>query len=390
MRIAFFSDTFYPQINGVVTSITNSSKFLASEGHEMILFVPKSKACIKIAKNVQIEQIHSVGLPTYKDYRIAMPQTIKCLRKIHQFKPDIIHIHSPFPIGMLGVMCSKTFGIPLIGTYHTLFPEFLKYLPIPLLRENRLAKGMTWRYTNFVYNKCEIITTPSNAMKKELITHGIRRPIRVISNGVNMAAFHKLASNKARKKTFNLKNRYLLHFGRLSYEKNIEIVLKSFRLLLQKYPNYDLVIAGKGPCLANLKKEAKSLGIHKNVRFTGFVSDDRLIELISRADAFATASTIETQGLATLEAMACGLPVIGVDSRATPELIQNGKNGFLVKPGDYRTMGICLAKLASNPKLRTKMSGASLKMAKKHSLEKVISELEGIYFGQIKSNSHKR
>ena len=378
MHIAVFSDTFYPQINGVVTSITNSSRYLANRGHKVMLFVPKSKGNIELGKNIYVEPIKSLGFPTYEDYKIALPQTIKCLRKINQFKPDIIHLHSPFSLGILGVMCAKTFSLPLVGTYHTLFPEFLKYLPIPVLRENRFAKGMTWRYTNFVYNKCDVVTTPSQMMKKELKKHGVHSPIKVISNGVDLSIFHKVTSVKATKK-FKLKNGYIIHFGRISYEKNIEVVLRSFKTVIKFHPSYDLIIAGKGPALGNLRKEAKRLGINKNVKFTGFVRENELVELLSSANAFATASTIETQGLALLEAMACALPVVGVDKMAIPELIQNGKNGFLVEPGDYRKMGLCLLKLTGNSKSRTRMGENSLVVAKKHCLENAVSELETLY-----------
>jgi glycosyltransferase involved in cell wall biosynthesis len=247
---------------------------------------------------------------------------------------------------------------------------------------------MTWRYTNFVYNKCDVVTTPSQMMRKELKKHGVHSPIKVISNGVDLSIFHKVSSAKAIKK-FRLKNGYLIHFGRISYEKNIEVVLRSFKTVIKSHPSYQLVIAGKGPALMNLRKESRKLGINKNVKFTGFVRDDELVGLLSYAKAFATASTIETQGLAILEAMACGLPVVGADKMAIPELIQNEKNGFLVEPGDYRKMGICLLKLIENNRGVEKMGKNSLAMAKKHSLENAVSELENLYLKQIKFQKKK-
>lgn len=389
MRIAIFSDTFHPQVNGVVTSIINSSKALAKRGHHILIIVPTPKPRINLGKNIQIETISSVGLPTYKDYRIALPYTWGCMTKVHKFKPDIIHLHSPFSLGILGVICAKTLDIPTVGTYHTLFPEFLRYMPIPGLRGNTISKKMTWSYTNFVYNKCDLITTPSNTMRIELIKHGIKKPIKVLSNGIDLSRFHKANGRKTLKK-FRITQRYILHYGRLSYEKNIEVILKAFRLVQRTHPDCLLVIAGKGPAISGLKKDAKRLGIRKSVKFTSFITEEDLIGLLSEAEMLVTASTVETQSLVVLESMACELPVVGVKSLAVPELVQSRKNGFLVEPHEYRNMSRSISSLLDSRDLKERMGACSLKTARTHCLEKSIDILEKLYKSKIRTHPKKK
>ncbi|MCX5718426.1 MAG: glycosyltransferase [Nitrospirae bacterium] len=383
-----FSDTFYPPANGIFTSIANSTCEMVKRGHEIIIFVPRSEKMISLGRNVRIVPIDSFCLPKYKDYRIPYPNFVSCLKEIHKFKPDVIHIHSPFLIGLMGVICSKYVGIPLVGTYHTFFSEFLKHSPIPGLRNRKLTGELTGKYANFIYNKCNLVIAPSKVIKSELIFQGIARPIEVISNGIDSSKFHIVPIKGIRKK-YGLKGKYILHFGRISYEKEIETVIKSFKLALKKNPKLTLVIAGKGPALASLKEQAKSSGIYKNTIFTGFVPDNDLPGLISGAEFFVTASPIETQGLAILEAMACGLPVIGVDSLAVPELVVNGKTGYLAKPKDYRKINEHILKLSSNDSLRKSMSNNALKMTEQHSMERVQKQLEDLYFSLSQSKKVK-
>ena len=204
MKIAVFSDSFYPQVSGVVTSIINSSQQLAARGHEILIFVPEGKfRKPKLNKRIKIIPIKSFALPAYEEYRVALPQMIKCLKQVYEFRPDIIHIHTPFSLGIMGLMCAVTYKVPMIGTYHTIFPEFLKYRPLPGISDGKLSRELTWGYTNFVYDRCCVVTTPSYTMANELISHGIKAPIKVISNGIDLSKFQK-ENNKGILKKYHL------------------------------------------------------------------------------------------------------------------------------------------------------------------------------------------
>jgi len=390
MRIAFFSDTFLPQINGVVTTVINYSKFLASRGHKIIIIAPKPKIKknINLGSNIIIKYITSIDFPTYKEYRIAIPTFISILQSLYKFKPDIIHIHSPFSIGWQGIVSSKVFNLPLIGTYHTIFPEFLEYIPVRTIKKKDSVEKIVWRTTNFIYNNCDLITSPSVAVKNLLIKNGIKKPVKVISNGIDLSKYQTKKISKETKNIINKKFTNIIYFGRISYEKNIGILLKAMKLVLNKQKKVKLIIVGSGPQLHELIKKSKELKISNNVIFTGFVKDKILFELLSSADIFTTASTSENQSLTILEAMASGLPLIGANSLGIPELICNGKNGYLFEPNNYEELANKLLKLIQNEKLRNRFGNNSRKFVKKYSLDNVIIKLEKLYTKEINRYSN--
>jgi glycosyltransferase involved in cell wall biosynthesis len=208
-------------------------------------------------------------------------------------------------------------------------------------------------------------------MKRELERHGIKKKVLFISNGVDLKKFRPVKVRKTGKT--------LLHVGRIGYEKNIDVILKAFKLLLKKDSSARLVIAGRGPDLEKLKSYARRLGIDKSTRFLGPVAHDSLPKLYSSADVFVTASTIETEGLVILEAMACGLPIVGVDALAVPYIVKHGKNGFVAKPYKTKEIAVYMKKLLGDAALRSRFGKESLKIVKRFSLESTVDEFERTY-----------
>lgn len=376
MRIAVFTDTFWPQINGVVTSIVNSCNALAEKGHEIIIFAPEpkeKKAGLKLNKKIKVQWIAAINLPTYKEYRISPPVSIKAEETTRKFNPDIIHVHTPFSLGWIGVSLAKIMRKPLIGTYHTLLPEFLVYLPLPLIKKTDIAKKISWAYTRLFYKNCNVITTPSEAMKKELEAHGLKNVFE-LSNAIDFELF-----NEFRKKKFDSKKIKLVYFGRISYEKNIEVIIKAVKILKQEKFPVEFRVIGEGPAIESLKEEAKKEGLEKEVQFLGAFRGKELARKVIESDIFVTASTIETQGLTVLEAMAAGLPCIGADFLAIPEAIKNGKNGFLFKAFNEKQLAEKIIKLHSSQKLMLKFSENAVNTAQEKSTKNIERELEKLY-----------
>lgn len=373
MKIAVFTDSFLPNINGVVTSVVNSSKEMAKKGHKILIFTVKPKKCPKIdfGKNIYIVRFSPLNIIKYPDFSLAAPNYLKCLRILKRFRPDIIHIHMPSPLGWCALMASKSLDIPVIGTYHTLLPDFLEHTSLPKrITKSKTSRKLTWKYTNNFYNRCDVVTTPSAVMRKVLIKYGIKKPVIFISNGVNLARFHPINSRKDGKT--------ILHVGRISYEKNIDVLIKSFRILLKKKPDAKLLIAGKGPDMNNLKKITGKL-LNKSIMFLGQIEHNKLAGLYSSADIFATASTVETEGLVILEAMACGQPIIGVNKLAIPYIVKHEKNGFIAHPYNEKEIADYMLKLLKDKNLRKKFGKESLRIVKDFSLDNIINKLEGIY-----------
>ena len=411
MRIAHFTDTFHPKVDGIVVSILNFSKKLIEQGHEVLVFAPKYKEMKSeiIIKKMTIKRYFSFSLSSYPGVKIAFPNFIKMHKVMREWKPDVIHIHTPGLIGYAGIIFAKAFNIPSIGTFHTLVTEQLTYIsPKRLLKLDRLidkisvgkkrdkkkifsflkkglvqseqkrdakegyAKKIVWKLATRVYNKCDKIIVPSKAIKTVLREHGIKKDIIVISNGIGLDLFKP-------KKNYREKNLRLICVGRISYEKNIDVVIKSIDIVRQVYPSILLEIIGPGPALPSLKKLVRSLFLIRNVKFLGKVDYRKLGSFYRNGDIFLTASTMETQGLVILEAMACGLPVIGVKKYAIPDLVINGRNGYVVEPFNERKMAGKIIILLENPALLKKFGKESVKLAKLHDVNKMSRKLERAY-----------
>ena len=212
-------------------------------------------------------------------------------------------------------------------------------------------------------------------MKNELKKHGIKRQIKFLSNGVDLEKFYPKPVKK--------NGKTILHVGRISYEKNIDVLIKAFKLVLKKHPNAKLLIVGKGPDMNRLKKEAGSY-LNKNIKFLGPVVHEKLIKVYSGVDIFATASTIETEGLVILEAMACGLPIVGVNALAIPTIVKHGRNGFIAESKDLKEIANYISVLLEKEELRNRFGKESLKIVKNFSLDSIIEQLESIYYSLIR------
>ncbi|MBI4209935.1 MAG: glycosyltransferase [Candidatus Diapherotrites archaeon] len=384
MRLAIFTDSYKPQINGVVTQIANISSEFVRRGHQVIVIAPSGdgRHSESMDGGVKVVFLPSVALPSYKDYKITLPHSPRVFREMDSFRPDIIHVHTPFGVGWLGLRCAKRLHVPVVGTYHTLLPEFLMYLPVSALARANWAKQTTWKYTNFFYGKCDIVTTPTERMKDELSLNGLSGAV-VLPNAIDFRMF-----NKRRRRNHSAKRVKIIYFGRVSYEKNIEVLLLALKHLLWKRKDASLSITGSGPAMRRMGKIAREQDISAHVHFSGALSSPELAEHVAMHDIFATASTIETQGLTILEAMAAGLPCVGPDFLAVPDSIRDGKNGFLFKPYDFVEAAAKIEKLASSPSLRKRMGGNAIETARKFSVNVVADQTEKLYTGLIRLSSN--
>lgn len=404
MRIAIFTDTFYPEINGVSVALDNVISNL-NKRHRFLVFAPKYPKMERERnyKNVNIYRQFSFPLPSYHFVRLTVPNILKSQKEFTKFKPDIVHIHGPGPLGLLGVYLAKRYKIPLVGTYHGILADFLTYVSLyrltkfdlftERLRNNfprffqligkrkpspdnkakeKLPQRIIWQLLNVFYNNCDLVLAPSKAIVTELKNRGIKTDVRAISNGINLKQFKP-------KKSYSEKPRKLIHVGRLGYEKNIDVIIHSMPKIIKHYPDVTLDIFGDGPARINLENLTKELKLTRFVKFHGFFPYERLNSAYLAHDVFITASTIETQGLVILEAMASGLPIIGVRKYAIPDLVINGKNGYVVAPFNIKQMANAIIKLLNNPKLCSKMGMNGVLFARKHELHYVLKKLENEY-----------
>ncbi len=411
MKIAIFTDTFLPKIDGVAISIHQFTNILANKGHEFVICAPKYKdenKDFELHPNIKVIRFKNAPLPSYPDVKIVLPSRKKIKEAITKFGAEMIHLHTPGLLGQYALWTSKYYKIPLIGTYHTLISEQEMYISLyRLLNIDKLMdyfilgkkikknleklekkttspikKALLWKYNNIFYEACDVIISPTELIRQELINKGVKRTIEVISNGIDFSMF-----SGTPKEITNHPPR-LLHVGRIAYEKNCDVLLKAFFEIKKELPKAKLEIYGDGPALKSLKEEAKSLGIFDSVIFHGFVSRSELPKIYPLYDIFLTASTMETQGLVVLEAMSCGLPCVGVNSFALPELIQNDVNGYAVEPGDYQTIAKKTIEILTNKEKYKKFSENSIQIAKTHDVYECANKLENLYKRILEKNNN--
>lgn len=375
LKIAFYSDTFLPAHDGVVTSILNFKHGLQDRGHEVYLFAAgnlRTRHLVGGEENVFI--VNGISYKKYPQYNFALFPYLTS-RKINEVNMDIIHAHTPFFMGFSSLVIAKLNKIPIVGTFHTMFTE--KTVIDQYASSNKLVGGIVlkyaWPYARFFYNRCNLVTAPTDTIRKILAEHGIGNAL-VVPNSVDLEKFNpKVDGSDIRYKLLRKKgNSLVLYVGRLSREKKLETLLKAMRHLRDK--NVEAVIVGTGPAERYYHLMAKKLKLN-NVKFTGFVSDEELPRYYAAADAFCIPSIFETQGVVSLEAMAIGKPVIGADFLALSELIKEGKNGEKFVPGDSVNCAKKIEKVINNMGTYNTM----LKTAAEFSTERATDKLLDTY-----------
>lgn len=371
MKIALTTDSFVEGQGGVSTAVAALARSLRQKGHQVMVCTAADPSHKDIDLDiVGLRAFHYEGFPGGR----APLAPLRLTQKLANFDPDIIHNHSMGTMGIQALAASNFLGIPIVGTCHVFLAGFLKYAPLSL-EGVPLTKELAWRYTTAFFNRFPQVTTPSEVMRRELISHGLRVPVSAISNGVDINLFCPKEEHGDR----NDLPLTLLHVGRLSYEKRIDVVIRAFARLSTSHPQARLVIVGEGPEKSRLHSLVDVLGISKLVDFEGFVPHDQLPSFYTGANIFVTASTIETQGLVVLEAMACGLPVVSVNAMALPDLVRHEVNGYLVPPDNEAAFAEAVDHLLREPDLRQSMGQISRDLAISHSLDEIASKYECIY-----------
>lgn len=368
MHIAIFTDTYHPQINGVVTSIDLFTEELRERGHEVHIFCPADR---RLKKDKYIHQINSFEFRPYPEYRVGLPFPLKIYLQMKKIDPDILHLHSPAPIGALGLYLGGVMNKPVVASYHTLLGEYLEYLPgNRIWRFKKLNKKMVDRYIQFFYNHSDKIIVPSEQTKKILLETQVTKPIEVIPTGIKSGNYLK---------TKNLGSRIkILHVGRLCKERSVDEIIKAFNKLTETL-DCELIIVSKGPAEKELKNLVKKLKIENKVNFAGYVTEEEKIRLYNTADLFVTASTTDTQGLVALEAMASGMPVIAANAGGAMDYIQNDHNGLMFEPHSIDELADKMLSVLSSPELREKLVENGYKTAKDLDIEKCVERLEAVY-----------
>ncbi len=387
LTIGFFTDTYRPQINGVATLLPLVERLLERLGHEVYVFAPAYDRRRAYREGERVFRYPAVPAFFHKESRMTFPFHREA-RKIFD-KLDIVHSHTPFTMGLLAIRVSRKHAVPHLHTYHTLFTEYLHYLP----RWLRPSPEAVKRLSRAFCNRCDAVTVPSRPMREELLSYGVEVPVHVLPFGMDVEVFRRPPERNVREELgLPTTERVLLCAGRLSKEKNVEFVLRAFRRLLDRgVRGVRLVIVGDGPHRAELERLARELRLldGRKAIFTGYRPWEALVDYYKTSDLFVYGSKTETQGIVFTEAQAAGLPVVAVGAMGALEAVQDGVTGLLTRE-DEEEFAEAVERLLRDETLYTRLSQAARELSERNSIRRSVERLVGIYEGLIDSRLRSR
>jgi glycosyltransferase involved in cell wall biosynthesis len=317
MRIALFTETFLPKVDGIVTRLSHTVDHLQRIGNQVLVVCPDGG--MTEYKGARIYGVSGFPLPLYPELKMSLPRPA-IGETLDEFKPDLIHVVNPAVLGLAGIFHSKIHNIPLVASYHTHLPQYLQHYGLGML------EGLLWELLKAAHNQAALNLCTSTAMMEELTAHGIER-VDLWQKGVDTETFHpSLASSQTREHLSqnHPESPLLLYVGRLSAEKEIERI----KPILEAIPDARLALVGDGPHRQALEKYFANT----NTYFVGYLTGTDLGSAFASADAFIFPSRTETLGLVLLEAMAAGCPVVAARSGGIPDIVTDGVNGYLFEP----------------------------------------------------------
>lgn len=373
MNIGFFTDSYRPYTSGVVRSIELFTREFNVREHEVYIFGP-DYPLIHYPREDKVFRFASIPAPTMPEFSIPIPFSAQLGTTLRRINLEVIHVHSPFLLGRLGAYAARQYGLPLIFTFHTLYEQYVHYLPVA----QQTTKLMVQTIGRDFCNRCDLVIAPSRLVENYLREIGVTVKVAVIPTGIDLKEFEDTDSRWLQT-NFQVSptERILLFVGRLGKEKNIIFLLESFYRVQQEISDLRLVIVGGGPQEEDLRRLCIKLGIDGKVIFTGVLPRNQLVHCYAAADLFVFPSVTETQGLVIAEAKAAGLPVVAIRAFGAAEMVRHGEDGFLAEHSQDSFTG-SIIRLLRDRSLYEKMSRNALinagELSSSSSAEKMLAQ----------------
>jgi glycosyltransferase involved in cell wall biosynthesis len=388
MHIAAFTNYYLPVVNGVVRSVMSFRDELTKQGHNVFVFAQYDSEYEDEAPFVF--RYPALNLPIQAKIPAVIPVSSFVDQLLPTLKLDVIHTHHPVLLGQTAAKKAEDLNLPLIFTFHTQYREYTHYVPFPQEQIQEFLKDAVHTLLVDFMRKCQHIVIPSESMKNSLVSeYGLRDNYTVIPTGIDLKPYQLADGKSLRSRMGWNDDEVLISIGRLSKEKNWSTLLQAAQKVYQKHPKLRVVIVGDGPEKETLEELSSELGIAEQVTFTGKMPFSEVVSYLKAADIFAFASVTETQGLVTMEAMAAGLPVVAVDASGTCDIIDNGKDGFLVE-NDAGALAESINNLFDSPAQRRKFQKRALKKVKTFDVESCAKKLVDVYEQAIQDKTDER
>ena len=389
MKIVYASDCFWPRINGVTVSVDSFKKEMEKLGHEIYLFCPEYPGAKELdgeQRNKTIFRFSSYTLlfTSHSEDRLVYPwKKWKVFKTLDSLKPDLVHIHTEFTMGIIVWKWAKKRKVPMVMSCHTYFEEYINFY-FPWL-PHKIARNYARNREKRFLNKPSHVITPSNLMKNVLIDYGIEKPIHVIPTGIPSSDFSGVTKEQEKKNSEFFKKypelkgkKILLFVGRIGREKNPEFLIEVLKKLVPEFPDVMLLFAGDGPFKGELLEIVNKKGLAKNVIMLGYVQRQNMKNIYTLADIFVFASKTETQGLVTIEAMICHTPVVALGVMGTKDVMKGDNGGFMVEDNvDLFTEKVRL--LLKDKTLYKKKSDEAYRYSQEWTMEKTGRDMLDLY-----------
>lgn len=333
MRIGLFSDTYTPDINGVVSSIVTLQKELEKRGHEVYV-ITNHKALLTTQREGNVLRLPGLELKWLYGYKLSTPYHFSARDEIRKMNLDVIHVHTEFGVGMFGRTVAKYLNIPVVSTYHTMYEDYTHYINRFDIEEvDILSKKFVTSFSRMISDNVQAVIAPSEKTKETLVNYGVKTPIYIIPTGLELDQFDPEAQDQQRVQAlreeygFSAEDHIITFIGRIAKEKSIEIPIEGFRHIHD--PHIKLMIVGGGPQLEELQELVKRYDLSDKVIFTGAKKREEVPLFYAMADAFVSASLTETQGMTYIEALASHLPVFARPDDVLKDLVVEEESGYL-------------------------------------------------------------
>ncbi|WP_216919427.1 glycosyltransferase family 1 protein [Synechococcus sp. CCAP 1479/9] len=365
MKIAFFTETFLPKVDGIVTRLTKTVQQLVLAGDEVLIFCPEGAPDGYMG--ARVVGVPAMPLPLYPELKLALPRPAVS-EALDRFGPDLVHVVNPAVLGLGGIWLAKSRGLPLVASYHTHLPKYLEHYGMGML------EPLLWELLKAAHNQARLNLCTSTAMVEELAARGIQHTA-LWQRGVDTDLFRpELASGAMRERLHGGHDdtgHLLLYIGRLSAEKQIERI----RPVLEAMPQARLALVGDGPHRQQLERHFDGTA----TTFVGYLAGQELASAYASGDAFLFPSSTETLGLVLLEAMAAGCPVVGANRGGIPDIVSDGVNGCLYDPDQPASLTTAVQRLLGDPAARRQLRLAAREEAERWGWAGATAQLQGYY-----------
>ncbi|MCQ2978659.1 MAG: glycosyltransferase family 4 protein [Clostridia bacterium] len=397
MNIGIFTDTYTPQINGVVISIETLANGMRKKGHNVYIFSPNDPALKDMPKDKIHEEyayrLPSVPVPFSPEHRLAVGYYKKMYKKVKNLDLDIIHTQSEFSLGILGQIYGKKLNIPVMHTYHTMWSDYAHYITrIKNEKVNMPVAKLIQKFSKTFCDHTNAVISPSEKTKEALIKYGVKKPIMIIPTGMNLKPYKEhVPSNELKEMRKELgisdNDKVILFIGRVAEEKSIDVIINEFSKIKEQIKDVKLLIIGDGPAKKDLEHLAKKLHLSSDIIFAGKKPHEDIAKYYKLGDVFVNASTTETQGLTFVEAMAAGIPVVAKYDKNLTGVIKDDFSGSLFD--DNEDFSRKVIKMLSDDEYRKNIISNAEDIANEYSVENFVSKVEIAYQSLIFDHTKK-